>query len=97
MALQKDIDLESGLVVKDAYIRIVRIEGNKSMLTIVVNIYANREARLDRKPAVQSKVYNFTPSEDPDSFRWDKQGYQYLKTTNEYADAIDVLEDGQTA
>ena len=88
MALQKTVDKQvfgQYVVISNAYHRIERIEGNKESVRFVLNTYTN-----DLEHLVESNVYQFVPLQDEDAPRWDKQGYEYLKTTDEFSDAIDV-------
>lgn len=85
MALQKDlskkIDGFSGeLVAKDVYYKISSIHGNKDKIEF------NLVAILDDK-IIEGKPFSFTPNLDGDNFI--KQCYDYLKTLDEFIDAID--------
>lgn len=89
MALSKNINLENGLTVENAYIRIDSLAGNKDLLTITVNSYVSQEAFQDGKPYLEQKLYSFTPSVEEEAPNFIKQGYEYLKTLEEYQDAVD--------
>ena len=76
----------------DIYTKIDKIEGNNKFLKITICF-------LDKKDGVSissNVAYTFTPSVEDTAANFYKQGYEYLKTLDEYADAIDLLEDGQT-
>ncbi|WP_303984669.1 hypothetical protein [Niallia circulans] len=77
------------LVVKDAYFQIVKIEGNKEKMDIVLSVYKDNT----KKYVLETRVYSFNPSVSFDSPNNFKQGYEYLKTLPEFDGAIDVLED----
>ena len=89
MALSKDVTLESGLIVENAYIRITEIAGNKHQLNIIVNSYISQQAFQDGKTFLEQKLYSFTPSVEEGSPNFIKQGYEFLKTLKEYQDAVD--------
>lgn len=90
MALQVDFSLDNGLEAHNAYVRISYIYGSKTSVAIRVDVYLSQDAFLDnKKPLQNSKNYYFTPSLDAtDNFL--KQGYQYLKTLDEFKDAKDI-------
>jgi hypothetical protein len=97
MALQKTITLTNGLTATNAYVRIDTISGYKGELNISVNSYASQDAFVGGKGYLEQKLYNFIPSVADGSTNFIKQGYEYLKTLDEYKDATDILEEGQTA
>lgn len=89
MAIQKTIELQNGLTVNDSYIRIDTINGHKGVIIISVNNYVSQEAFLDGAPYLEQKFYTFTPDVSPTAKELWTQGYEHLKTLDEYADAID--------
>ncbi len=95
MALSKNIVLGNGLTVDNSYIRIDTISGYKSGLDISVNSYVSRQDFKDGKGYLEQKFYNFVPNVDDNAKNFIKQGYEYLKTLDEYKDAISILEEGQ--
>lgn len=72
--------------VKNAYLAIVNVTGDKNKVTFIVNVYDS----ADKELIVDTQRYNFVPSQDDNAQRWDKQAYEFLKTLDEYKDAIDV-------
>lgn len=78
--------------VKDAYCEIVKIEGNKEKMDIVLSIYKDRTKTY----VLETKVYSFVPSstDSMDSFM---QAYEYLKTLPEFEYAIFVDDQSSTA
>lgn len=89
MALSKKIILNNGLQVNGAYIRIDTVNGYKGGLDISVNSYISQQAFLDGQGYLEQKIYNFIPSVEDTALNFIKQGYEYLKTLQEYANAID--------
>lgn len=89
MALQKDIILNNNIEVKGAYIKIDTISGFKGGLDIGVNFYVSQQSFLLGKGYVERKEYSFIPSVEDDSDNFIKQGYEYLKTLDEYVNALD--------
>lgn len=92
MALQKTKELQNGLIVSDAYHRIDTVSGHKVEITISVNSYVSRKAFLDGALYLEQQFYTFTPNTAPDAEEMWTQGYAYLKSTDEYVDAVDVFE-----
>lgn len=97
MAIQKDLtislpvmDLQTSTIVtstsevSSAYIKITRIFGNKSYIGLEVTIYQS-----DKTTAVTQKTYAFPPSVAELSTNFIKQGYEYLKTLDDFKDATD--------
>lgn len=94
MAISKKINLTNGVILTQAYIKIISVSGNKHECRIDVGLFVSEEY-TDNK-YVEIRGYSFTPNLDTASDNFIKQGYDYLKTLPEYEGAIDVLEDGQT-
>lgn len=65
----------------DIYIRIASVRGNKDLLTI--------EVEFDFPDNPLLKTYAFTPSVADGSENFIRQGYEYLKTLPEFAEAVD--------
>lgn len=92
MALQKRhtiIVFGKELAFDEAYQKILKVTGNKNRLEINLAVYDDSL----QKYLIESRVFYFSPSVDEGSSNFIKQGYEYLKTLEEYKDAIDVLED----
>ena len=90
MALQKTILTDSGLTVQDAYIRINAVSGDKELIDIYVNSYVSQHAFSGNKAYLQQQFFTFVPSVAVNAPNFIKQGYEYLKTLPEFADAIDA-------
>lgn len=82
MALSKTIEYK-GVLVQNAYIKVARFSGNKSVLNFAVSVYA----RKDADDFVAESGYSCDYSLDGDNAI--KQAYDYLKTLPEFADAVD--------
>lgn len=88
MALQKNIEkqvINKTVIFEDAYIKIANITGNKELLLVTVEILTEVYGDI-----IKIFEFKFVPEENELSTRWDKQAYEYLKTTDEFADAVDV-------
>ncbi|OMD19214.1 hypothetical protein BJP48_11950 [Paenibacillus odorifer] len=92
MALTKSVELDSGVVVDNAYIRIQGLNGNKDIVSIHVEVFATQELCEQGKIPVSYMSFTFKPSDEENALRWDKQAYEYLKTLSEFEGATDVLE-----
>jgi hypothetical protein len=68
--------------VKDAYLRIIKISGNKNGLNIELGYHENSDARFP----FNVESFNFVPSENE---RWDDQAYKHLKKQEKFSSAID--------
>lgn len=106
MALQKIIEIPAGInltalypnfnhctktilqELENAYIKIDNQSGNKDRVFLSIGIYNKKNGQL-----VMNDSFDFIP----DTARnFIKQGYEQLKN-NKYQDAVDLLDEGQTA
>lgn len=98
MGLSKDVNLDIGITVKNAYFRIDTISGYKGGIDYGVNCYNSREDFLNGKSYLQpTKYFNFAPDVTDTAKNFIKQGYLALKKEIDFTEAVDVLEEGQTA
>lgn len=96
MALSKNIVLNNGLTVQNAYIRIDTVNGYKGRLDISVNSYVSQQDFQNGSGYLEQNMYNFVPSVEDNSPNFIRQGYEYLKTLPGYQGATDLLDKGQT-
>lgn len=89
MALRKNIILNNGLAVENAYIRIDTVSGYKGGIDISINSYISNEAYNNGQEYLVQKFEHFVPSVEDDAPNFIKQGYFYLKTLPNYSNAID--------
>lgn len=95
MGLKKEYKKEIGgqsIVFPDAYYKITFLTVG-TMVSAQVTIYDD----LNKSNVIGFTSVDFQYSKNDDSKNYHKQGYKYMKTLPEYAEAIDVLEEGQTA
>ncbi|WP_211062128.1 hypothetical protein [Heyndrickxia faecalis] len=97
MGMEMAIVLDNGIPVEKAYVRIGKLEENNKSLTIYVDTYYDHQSFLDGKNLLSRIPYNFSANVSDDAKNYRKQGYEFMKTLGEYADAIDVFEEGQLA
>lgn len=84
MALQKDFVLSAygqDVTIKDAYLKVINVAGNKNNLQIVVGVFDKKDGGLVEK--INSA---FVPNLE-DNFI--KQAYRHLKTLPEFSGATD--------
>lgn len=84
--------INKDLLIKDAYIKILAVQGDKNNLGITIGVYQTS----DKVHLIKTEHYKFIPDLSVQSNNFIKQGYEYLKSLPEYANAIDVLEEGQS-
>ncbi len=93
LAFITSIDLNSGLNIKNSYVKIIKIDGGKEGATLFLEYYLNKEKADDPNfTPLKTETYNFTVSNKDDSDNWIKQGYIYLRALDKFSEAIDVLE-----
>jgi hypothetical protein len=90
MAFKMDYQSDMGITLLDTYCYIHKIGGSKDLLTLQVNWYVDQEARLNSLKPIDSKGYSFVPEVEDDSLNFIKQGYLYLKTLQEFSNAVDI-------
>ena len=86
MALSKLIETKQNISLENAYIKIIEQSGNKENINIRVAIYKDKESCNSGMEFLEQIIYNFTPTLE-DNFI--KQGYEYLKTLEDYKDSVD--------
>lgn len=69
----------------ESYVMIKRVSGDKIKISLQVVFYADNS----KEQAIEYKQYTFTPSVADGSTNFIQQGYEYLKTLPEFADAVD--------
>jgi hypothetical protein len=90
MALLKNYyDANLEVEVEGCYWKITKIEGNKLLINFLVGVYRTKEKADANFPPINEIVFQFTPDlSSSDNFL--TQGYNYLKTLDEFKDAVDV-------
>jgi len=110
MALQKDIIISANtnlsgvytdfnyctknkeITLPKAYIKIDGLNGTKELINLSIGIYTSKDG---------NKIVSYNQAFKPDitdaAKNFIKQGYEYLKTLDEYKDAMDLLDEGQAA
>lgn len=89
---------ESGVILSASYAKVINITGDKNGLNFTVIYYNSQNDRRENKDWVVSDYFtSFVPDTSDAAIRWDKQIYRYLKSTDQFKNAVDVLEADQTA
>lgn len=87
MPLLCDVELSSGLIVDNAYLRIVSFSGTEKNLNFDLAIFVNKESYENGKQMLSLKSYSIPYAKGQDIFR---QMYTYLLTLPEYKKAVEV-------
>jgi hypothetical protein len=90
MALQTRVELSNGLVLENAFVKVLTINGSKNYMGITVQVYLTREKYEEGKEAVSGGIYAFNCSCEESEGNHFAQAYRYLKTLPQYKDAVDV-------
>jgi len=88
MALIKSVEkivsgFDDKLVASNAYWRIDKLEGNKTLMSALANAYGNANSRV----IIDSFLFSFVIEVEGRNFI--AQAYEHLKTLPEFAGAID--------
>lgn len=83
--------MNTGIVAEDSYCKVEEINANKDSMNFYLGIYLNKVARNSNKSPLETILYtcNHDINTNKNSI---KQAYEYLKTLEEYKNAIDDLE-----
>lgn len=76
--------LKTGKLVENSYIRVCNISGNKYLINFIVEFKENIINDL-----IYLKEYEFVPSVLENASDFIAQAYDYLKTLEEYKNAVD--------
>jgi hypothetical protein len=90
MAFTKNITLNNGIQLENAYCKIRHIDGNKNFIIVSVEAYLNKDIadRCYEDNSLFLKVWNYKIENiDITQNMWE-QCYTYLKTLPEWSDAI---------
>ena len=105
MGLQKQIELESGVILPSAYIKISTFyfynkSGDSSYVNIEVNIFKDQQARLDGKPEVAKFIHKCSEPKfneyfslvvlNGENINMISQSYEWMKTMNIYSGSSDI-------
>lgn len=92
MALILKKEMDTGLVVDNVYCKVEEINANKEKMNFYLGIYLNKDARDGDKIPLETKFYSCEHNVliNENSIR---QSYNYLKTLEEFKDAVDDLEE----
>lgn len=71
---------------KDVYISVDNIKGNKDLLYFDLNYYTDES----KKVLIKKVIHSFTPDQNEDALRWDKQAYIFIKGMDEFKNALDA-------
>jgi len=77
------------LIFDEAFHQITNINGDKNNMFITVTIFDSAEKIYQ----LESKNYSYVPTLETGAPNFIDQGYEYLKTLDEYSDAVAVLDD----
>ena len=102
MALQKSIELESGIILLEAYIQIIKVcvDSSNNHIEFCISVFKDYNARINNKPEVTSLRLEcrgndyLTYFSDSVLKEIDKsllsQSYEYLKTQSYFLGAANV-------
>ena len=80
----KDV-IEKQEIYPNAYFQIIFVDGNKERMRIDIQVFSDST----KQEKLSSAMRFFTPSVSANSSNFIQQGYEYLKTLPEFADAVD--------
>jgi len=107
MGLQKQIELENGVILSAAYIKVSTFyfynkSGDSSYVTLEVNIFKDQQARIDGKPEVAKFIHKCSDPKFTEYFSLSvlndenknmiSQAYEWMKTMSIYSGATNILD-----
>lgn len=91
MGLVATIELDSGLVVENAYIRVDSLKGGKAEMLITASVFASEQSAREGRPALQALYDHLYPRlTDNDLSLW-TQAYAKLKLLPQLSRFHDAL------
>lgn len=92
MALILKKEMDTGLILENAYCKVEEVNTNKEKMNFYLGIYLNKDARDNCKLPLETKLYTcgHDIKIEQNSIR---QAYEYLKELDEFSNAIDDLEE----
>lgn len=84
------MELESGMVVSDVFVRIDTVIGNVHTITADVKFYASEEFFEQGRAFIKEEVYEFDHDNSESAYNVFKQGYIFLKTLPGFEGARDA-------
>ena len=87
MALNCDVELESGITIPNAYLRIGSFSGNENYISFNLNIYVDKDAYIEEKPSVSTVSHSMKFDTTSNLFR---QMYEHLRTLPQYINAVEA-------
>lgn len=96
MGLRKNHKTSSGLNINNAYYRVTSLESDHKVTRFFLAVYVSRDEFLMGRGALELENHLFNPDVSDDAPNFFRQAYAYLKSIDNYEDAVDVLEEGQT-
>lgn len=90
MALILKKEMDTGVVLENAYCKVEEVTANKEKMNFYLGIYLNKVARNNDKTPLETKFYSCEHNVlvNENSIR---QAYNYLKTLDEFENAVDDL------
>lgn len=93
MGLVAKIELDSGLVAENAYIRVESLNGTKTEMLVTASVFANEQAAKSGRPALQMLYEHMQPRLGDDDLSLWTQAYERLKlipAISRFADELSV-------
>ncbi|UTR05136.1 hypothetical protein MM326_13565 [Alkalihalobacillus sp. LMS6] len=92
MALRMDVELDSGMLVHDAYVKVDAVMGSRKGMEFTLNYYVDRDASNTRPFFLQER-YNVAPRLGGGAQDIFRQCYVYLRRNyNKFENAVDIIE-----
>ncbi|MCC2381214.1 hypothetical protein LKM00_27865 [Bacillus wiedmannii] len=92
MALLVDKVINNGIEVRNVYARVDTIQGNKDKIEFSLNYYVNREQYKGGFGYLKQELYSYKPNVLDTSANFFKQAYDFLKTLDEFKNALSIDE-----
>lgn len=91
MAILKDVILDSGLLIPNAYHTILTLNTDRQNNTIFsLGTFVNEEYSKDGHASANIQNYSFIADVSDSAYNIKKQAYEYLKTLDIFSQSIDA-------
>lgn len=89
MAIIKELELKSGIKVENAYFMVSNVTCDKTFMEFTVNVFKDKASRNENRTTIDNLKFICNHDISINSSNVIKQAYEYMKTLDEYKNAID--------
>lgn len=89
--------LKNGLIAPTTYIIVDYLNGTQNTINFNVNTFISKKAKEEHSQPIEFQTFQFESDTTDSALNIFKQAYEHLKSLDQYKNAMDILEDGQSS